>query len=130
MYSAFRPEPRKLSRCESMCPVEFARFVPIARASVSPEGAPSTPVQFGLLMLVRWNEALQTSANAFVTTFFGIHNWPPTKQQRKCRSHVFTSDFDRWARLLKWATRSKKLVGAKGIATSNKDATRGSWPYY
>ena len=25
---------------------------------------------------------------------------------------------------------SKKLLGAKGIATTNKDATRGSWPYY
>ena len=22
------------------------------------------------------------------------------------------------------------LLGAKGIATRNKDATRGSWPYY
>ena len=28
------------------------------------------------------------------------------------------------------AGRSKKLLGAKGIATRNKDATRGSWPYY
>ena len=27
-------------------------------------------------------------------------------------------------------TRSKKLRGAKGIATRSKDATRGSWPYY
>ena len=27
-------------------------------------------------------------------------------------------------------TRNKKLVGAKGIATRSKDATRGSWPYY
>ena len=26
--------------------------------------------------------------------------------------------------------RSKKLLGAKGIATRNEDATRGSWPYY
>ena len=25
---------------------------------------------------------------------------------------------------------SKKLLGAKGIATRNKNATRGSWPYY
>ena len=24
----------------------------------------------------------------------------------------------------------KKLLGAPGIATRNKDATRGSWPYY
>ena len=28
------------------------------------------------------------------------------------------------------ATRSKKLLGTKGIATGSKDATRGSWPYY
>ena len=27
-------------------------------------------------------------------------------------------------------TRSKKLLGTKGIATRSKDATRGSWPYY
>ena len=27
-------------------------------------------------------------------------------------------------------TRNKKLLGAKGIATGSKDATRGSWPYY
>ena len=25
---------------------------------------------------------------------------------------------------------NKKLVGAPGIATRSKDATRGSWPYY
>ena len=25
---------------------------------------------------------------------------------------------------------SSKLLGTKGIATRNKDATRGSWPYY
>ena len=25
---------------------------------------------------------------------------------------------------------SKKLLGAPGIATRSKDATRGSWPYY
>ena len=25
---------------------------------------------------------------------------------------------------------NKKLLGAKGIATRSKDATRGSWPYY
>ena len=25
---------------------------------------------------------------------------------------------------------NKKLLGAKSIATRNKDATRGSWPYY
>ena len=24
----------------------------------------------------------------------------------------------------------KKLLGTKGIATRNKDASRGSWPYY
>ena len=24
----------------------------------------------------------------------------------------------------------KKLLGAKGIATKSKDATRGSWPHY
>ena len=28
------------------------------------------------------------------------------------------------------ATRSKKLLVTKGIATRSKDATRGSWPYY
>ena len=28
------------------------------------------------------------------------------------------------------ATRNKKLLGAPGIATRSKDATRGSWPYY
>ena len=28
------------------------------------------------------------------------------------------------------ATRSKKLLGAPGIATRNKDATRSTWPYY
>ena len=28
------------------------------------------------------------------------------------------------------ATRNKKLLGAPGIATRNKDATSGSWPYY
>ena len=28
------------------------------------------------------------------------------------------------------ATRSKKLLGAPGIAARSKDATRGSWPYY
>ena len=27
-------------------------------------------------------------------------------------------------------TKNKKLLGAKGIATRSKDATRGSWPYY
>ena len=27
-------------------------------------------------------------------------------------------------------TRNKKLLGAPGIATRSKDATRGSWPYY
>ena len=27
-------------------------------------------------------------------------------------------------------TRSKKLLGAPGIAIRRKDATRGSWPYY
>ena len=27
-------------------------------------------------------------------------------------------------------TRSRTLLGAPGIATRNKDATRGSWPYY
>ena len=27
-------------------------------------------------------------------------------------------------------TRSKKLLGAPGIATRSKDATRGSWPSY
>ena len=26
--------------------------------------------------------------------------------------------------------KSKKLLGALGIATRSKDATRGSWPYY
>ena len=26
--------------------------------------------------------------------------------------------------------RNKKLLGAPGIATRSKDATRGSWPYY
>ena len=26
--------------------------------------------------------------------------------------------------------RCKKLLGAPGIATRSKDATRGSWPYY
>ena len=26
--------------------------------------------------------------------------------------------------------RNKKLLGAKGITTRSKDATRGSWPYY
>ena len=25
---------------------------------------------------------------------------------------------------------ARTLLGAKGIATSNKNATRGSWPYY
>ena len=25
---------------------------------------------------------------------------------------------------------ARTLLGAKGIATRNKDATRGSWPYY
>ena len=25
---------------------------------------------------------------------------------------------------------NKKLLGAPGIATRSKDATRGSWPYY
>ena len=29
-----------------------------------------------------------------------------------------------------FATRNKKLLGAPGIATRSKDATRGSWPYY
>ena len=28
------------------------------------------------------------------------------------------------------ATNNKKLLGAPGIATRSKDATRGSWPYY
>ena len=28
------------------------------------------------------------------------------------------------------STRRKKLLGAKGIDTRSKDATRGSWPYY
>ena len=28
------------------------------------------------------------------------------------------------------ATSNKKLLGAPGIATRSKDATRGSWPYY
>ena len=28
------------------------------------------------------------------------------------------------------ASRNKKLLGAPGIATKSKDATRGSWPYY
>ena len=27
-------------------------------------------------------------------------------------------------------TSNKKLLGAKGIATRSKDATKGSWPYY
>ena len=27
-------------------------------------------------------------------------------------------------------TRSKKLLGTKGVAIRNKGATRGSWPYY
>ena len=27
------------------------------------------------------------------------------------------------------ASRNKKLLGAKGIATGSKDATRGTWPY-
>ena len=27
-------------------------------------------------------------------------------------------------------TGARTLLGAKGIATRNKDATRGSWPYY
>ena len=27
-------------------------------------------------------------------------------------------------------TSNKKLLGAPGIATRSKDATRGSWPYY
>ena len=26
--------------------------------------------------------------------------------------------------------KKNRLLGAKGIATRNKDATRGSWPYY
>ena len=30
---------------------------------------------------------------------------------------------------VEWS-RNKKLLGAKGIATRSKDATRGSWPYY
>ena len=34
------------------------------------------------------------------------------------------------SRLEAIAIRSKKLLGAKGIATRSKDATRGSWPYY
>ena len=29
-----------------------------------------------------------------------------------------------------FAIRNKKLLGAPGIATRSKDATRGSWPYY
>ena len=28
------------------------------------------------------------------------------------------------------ASSNKKLLGAAGIATRSKDATRGSWPYY
>ena len=28
------------------------------------------------------------------------------------------------------ATRNKKLLGTKGIATRSKDSARGSWPYY
>ena len=28
------------------------------------------------------------------------------------------------------AASNKKLLGAPGIATRSKDATRGSWPYY
>ena len=32
--------------------------------------------------------------------------------------------------LVVFSTRSKKLLGAPGIATRSKDATRGSWPYY
>ena len=29
-----------------------------------------------------------------------------------------------------FTTRNKKLLGAPGITTRSKDATRGSWPYY
>ena len=44
----------------------------------------------------------------------------------------------RWSNLLekdglfctKATSRNKKLLGAPGIATRSKDATRGSWPYY
>ena len=32
-----------------------------------------------------------------------------------------------WA---KYSCPNKKLLGAKGIPTRSKDATRGSWPYY
>ena len=34
------------------------------------------------------------------------------------------------SRLEAITTSSKKLLGAKGIATRSKNATRGSWPYY
>ena len=39
-------------------------------------------------------------------------------------------NFIAFSYLVVFTTRSKKLLGAPGIATRNKDATRGSWPYY
>ena len=44
---------------------------------------------------------------------------------------ITTSNYHReTVSALCWTTSNKKLLGAPGINTRSKDATRGSWPYY
>ena len=46
-----------------------------------------------------------------------------------CNTSIFGRNF--LLNIVGLTTRSKKLLlGAPGIATRSKDATRGSWPYY
>ena len=47
--------------------------------------------------------------------------------------HPTSDEFQKTSRLVTFfsvETTSSILLGAKGIATRSKDATRGSWPYY
>ena len=48
----------------------------------------------------------------------------------KCEVRRTENKMENWRTALDHARRNKKLLGAPGIATRNKDATRGSWPYY
>ena len=48
-----------------------------------------------------------------------------SRRRRKVSTHLQQKEILRASR-----SRSKKLLGAPGLTTRSKDATRGSWPYY
>ena len=55
--------------------------------------------------------------------FFGVNERKNRSSKEPTRARARTKKHNFWGR-------SKKLLGAPGIATRRKHATRGSWPYY